>query len=249
VRAWLVLPTYNEAENLPRLIAAVRDLPRSFPVIVVDDASPDGTGRLAEELAAGRDDLVVVHRQGVRGFGEALTDGFHEALRRGAEAVFTMDADFSHDPADLVRLEDALADADLVIGSRYTAGGELRAWPLYRRLLSATANAFVGVLFHLPARDCTSGFRGYRRGVLEAIPWDGLHSAGYSFLVEVLYWAARRSGARVREVPICFSERREGKSKMGLREIVWGAMNLLKVRLDLMMVPRASAESSSKPPS
>jgi len=230
-----VLPTYNEAENLPRLIAAVRALPRPLPVIVVDDESPDGTGRLAEQLAAGRDDLVVVHRRGVRGFGEALTDGFREALRRGAETVFTMDADFSHDPADLVRLEDALGDADLVIGSRYTAGGELRAWPLCRRLLSAAANAFVGVLFHLPARDCTSGFRGYRRGVLERIPWDGLHSPGYSFLVEVLYWATQRSGARVREVPICFSERREGKSKMGLREIVWGATSLLKLRMDLLV--------------
>jgi dolichol-phosphate mannosyltransferase len=241
-----VLPTYNEAENLPRLIAAVRGLPRAFPVVVVDDDSPDGTGRLAEELARGREDLVVIHRRGVRGFGEALTEGFREALSRGAETVFTMDADFSHDPADLVRLQDALLEADLVIGSRYTEGGELRAWPFYRRLLSAAANSFVGVLFHLRARDCTSGFRGYRRAVLAGIPWDSLHSPGYSFLVEVLYWAARRPAARIREVPICFSERREGKSKMGLREIVWGATSLLKLRLALLFrgAERAPSQES-----
>jgi dolichol-phosphate mannosyltransferase len=233
VRACLVLPTYNEAENLPRLIAAVRALPLALEIIVVDDDSPDGTGGLAEGLAQGRNDLVVIHRRGVRGFGEALTQGFREALSRDAEAVFTMDSDFSHDPADLVRLQEALGQADLVIGSRYTEGGALKAWPFYRRLLSATANAFVGVLFHLPVRDCTSGFRGYRRPVLEGIPWESLHSPGYSFLVEVLYWAARQPVRRIREVPICFSERREGKSKMGIREIIWGATSLLKLRLEL----------------
>jgi glycosyltransferase involved in cell wall biosynthesis len=215
VRVCLVLPTYNEAPNLERLVAAVRTLSRGIEILVVDDASPDGTGRIADELAQGSDDLVALHRTGGRGYGEALTDGFRAALVRGAEAVLTMDCDFSHDPEAIPRLLQALDGADLVIGSRYVEGGELRAWPLHRRLLSASANAFVRVLFALPASDCTSGFRAYRRAVIESIPWNELHSQGYSCLVELLYWAVRRHGARVREVPIRFTERRAGKSKMG----------------------------------
>jgi dolichol-phosphate mannosyltransferase len=203
-------------------------------MLVVDDGSPDGTGELADGLAGQGGDLTVVHRAGPRGFGEALTEGFRLALERGAEAVVTMDCDFSHDPQDVPRLLAALEDADMVIGSRYVPGGHLLAWPLYRRLLSAAANVFVGVLFHLPARDCTSGFRAYRRAVLEDIPWRGLHSQGYSFLVEVLYWISNRALPRVREIPICFTERRAGRSKMGLQEIFWGAANLLKLRFQLL---------------
>jgi dolichol-phosphate mannosyltransferase len=234
MRACLVLPTYNEAPNLERLVQAVRALELPIDVLVVDDASPDGTGRIADSLAEGRSDLAVVHRTGRRGYGEALTDGFREALRRGASAVLTMDVDFSHDPATVPRLLEALAEADLVIGSRYVEGGELRAWPLHRRLLSASANAFVRVLFALPAADCTSGFRAYRRAAVESIPWAELHSQGYSYLVELLYWTVRRPAARVREVPICFTERRAGKSKMGLREILGGALNLLWLRARLL---------------
>src|SRR4029450_11098334 len=124
------------------------------------------------------------------------------------------------------RLVEALAGADLVIGSRYVEGGELRAWPLHRRVLSASANAVVRVLFALPASDCTSGFRAYRRAVVESIPWSELHSQGYSYLVELLYWTVRRGGSRVREVPICFTERRAGKSKMGVGEMGGGGLNL-----------------------
>jgi dolichol-phosphate mannosyltransferase len=177
----------------------------------------------------------VIHRQGPRGFGQAQTEGFRAALAEEASFVLTMDCDFSHDPSVIPRLLEALEAADLVIGSRYTEGGELRGWPLYRRLLSAAANGFVRLLFGLRARDCTSGFRAYRREVLESIPWGGLHSPGYSFLVEVLYWASRRASLRIREVPIVFTERRLGKSKMGLREIVLGATNLLKLRLQLWL--------------
>jgi len=233
VRACLILPTYNEAQNLEPLVAAVRALPGDLHIFVVDDGSPDGTGALADALARDRTDLTVVHRRGPRGYGQALGEGCRTALAWGAEAIFTMDCDFSHDPAALPGLQRALEKADVVIGSRYVAGGELRAWPLHRRLLSVSANAFVRVLFALPARDCTSGFRAYRRAVLESIPWPELHSPGYSCLVELLYWAARRREVLVREVPICFTERREGKSKMGLREIVWGALNLLWLRLQL----------------
>jgi dolichol-phosphate mannosyltransferase len=248
VRAWLVLPTYDEADNLPKLVAALRALPSPIEILVVDDSSPDGTGRIAEELARGRPDLAVVHRGGRRGYGEALTEGFRSALARGAEAVVTMDCDFSHDPADVPRLLDALAEADLAIGSRYTAGGRLRGWPLVRRILSAVANRFARFFFHLRARDCTSGFRAYRRAVLEGVPWSALHSPGYSFLVEVLYWASRDPRLRIREVPICFTERREGRSKMGWREIVMGAANLLTLRAELLWrrdaryLPGSSAE-------
>jgi dolichol-phosphate mannosyltransferase len=233
MQACLVLPTFNEAPNLEALLAAVRKAVPDLRILVVDDRSPDGTGALAEQLAARDRGLAVLHRDGPRGFGGALTAGFRRALAEGAEAVVTMDGDFSHDPAEIPRLLAALQEADLVIGSRYTRGGTIEAWSLHRRLLSAAANSFVRVLYRLPARDCTSGFRAYRRRALEAVPWDGLHSPGYSFLVEVLYWASRSSHARVREVPICFTERRAGTSKMGWREIVAGAGNLLKLRLAL----------------
>ena len=219
----VVLPTYNEAENLDAVVQALRGLAVPFRVLVVDDASPDGTGRLAEDLARGRTDLRVIQREGPRGFGEAQTEGLRAALAEQATAIVTMDCDFSHDPATVPALLRALEDADLAIGSRYVEGGRLVGWPAHRRALSATANGFVRALFGLSARDCTSGFRAYRPEVLETIPWDRLRSPGYSFLVEVLYWASRRDGTRVREVPIVFTERRLGQSKMGLREIVRGA--------------------------
>lgn len=249
VRASLLLPTFNEAENLPKLVASLRSLGLPLEILVVDDGSPDGTGRIAEELARGRSDLAVVHRTGPRGYGEALTEGFRLALGRGAAAVVTMDCDFSHDPADIPRLLAALEEADVAIGSRYTAGGHLRAWPLYRRLLSAAANAFVRVLFRLPARDCTSGFRAYRREVLEGIPWGDLHSPGYSFLVEVLFWSVRHRRRRIAEVPICFTERKEGESKMGLHQILQGAANLLTLRAELLLGLRSSTLAGPRPSS
>jgi dolichol-phosphate mannosyltransferase len=234
MRACLVLPTLNEAPNLAPLVAAIRKAVPELRILVVDDRSPDGTGAIAEGLAARDANLAVLSRQGARGFGGALTEGFRRALEDGAHAIVTMDGDFSHDPSDIPRLLAALEDADLVIGSRYVAGGRIEAWSLDRRLLSAAANSFVRILYRLPAGDCTSGFRAYRRRALEGVPWRQLHSPGYSFLVEVLYWASRSPGARVREVPICFTERRAGKSKMGWRQIVAGAGNLIKLRLALL---------------
>ena len=231
----VVLPTLNEAENLPRMLEAIRALGADLQVLVVDDLSQDGTGQVAEGLAQLLGGIAVVHRTGRPGYGQALTEGFRWALDRGAQVLLTLDCDFSHDPADIPRLLAALEHADLVVGSRYTTGGAIRDWPRYRRLLSAAANGFVRTLFRLPSRDCTSGFRAYRRQVLEGIPWDRLHSPGYSFLVEVLYWASRGGGRRVAEVPICFTDRKWGKSKMGPREIVFGAANLLKLRLQLLL--------------
>ncbi len=243
-RRCLILPTYNEAENLERLVALIRGLESGVDLLVVDDRSPDGTGRIADNLARGRSDTAVLHRAGPPRYGDALTDGLRTALARGFDVVLSMDCDFSHDPAAIPSLLEALEQADIVIGSRYVEGGRLRAWPRHRRLLSAGANAFVRALFNLPVRDCTSGFRAYRRAVVESIPWSELHSEGYSCLVELLYWAVRTGGARVREVPILFSERRAGKSKMGLREIVGGALNLLWLRVCLL---RAAASRPRLP--
>ncbi len=230
--SWLVLPTLDEVGNLGALVSRVRAASPSTVVLVVDDASKDGTAELADRLAAADPRVRVRHRAGPKGYGEALTEGFREALAQGATAVATMDCDFSHDPEILPHLFARLEEADLVIGSRYVTGGGIRDWSAYRLVLSATANAFVRLLFHLPARDCTSGFRAYRRPVLERIPWERLHSAGYSFLVEVLFWACR-AGFTPAEVPITYVNRKEGRSKMGVRQIVSGGLNLIRVRLQL----------------
>jgi dolichol-phosphate mannosyltransferase len=173
----------------------------------------------------------VLHRVGERGLGTAYLAGFREALAGGADALLTMDCDFSHDPAAVPRLIAALPDAELVIGSRYVGGGRIEGWPAHRRLISKAANAFVHVLFGLPAADCTSGFRLYRRSVVEGIPWERVRSTGYSFLVESLYWATRSRSARLVEVPICFRDREHGNSKLGWREAVYGARNLLQLWL------------------
>jgi dolichol-phosphate mannosyltransferase len=228
MNTWVVLPTYNEAGNLGRLLD---DLARitALRVLVVDDDSPDGTGKIAEERAAASDSVRVLHRRGERGLGTAYLAGFHEALARGADSVLTMDCDYSHDPTQVPQILGALQNADLVIGSRYVAGGQIVGWSAHRRVLSRAANAFVHTLFHLPASDCTSGFRAYRRPVLEGIPWAEVRSTGYSFLVESLLWASRIPDVRVAEVPICFRDRDEGQSKLGWREAVHGAANLLRV--------------------
>jgi dolichol-phosphate mannosyltransferase len=229
----VVLPTLDEAENLGALVARLRQEVPDARILVVDDASTDGTARIADELAAADPSVRVLHRRGQKGYGESLTEGFRAALEDGATVIASMDCDFSHDPAALPALFAATAEADLVIGSRYVPGGEIRNWGAYRTGLSAAANAFVRALFRLPVRDCTSGFRVYRREVVETIPWARLHSTGYSFLVEVLYWASRSPARRVREVPICYVDRARGTSKMGVRQILSGAGNLLKLRVEL----------------
>ncbi len=232
---WLVLPTLNEAENLPRMLEAIRSVAPGVHVLVVDDLSRDGTGDLAEACASRLGGIEVLHREGRPGYGQALTAGFRHAMAQGAGGLLTLDCDFSHDPSDIPRILTRLRDADIVVGSRYAPGGSIRDWPFHRRALSATANAFVRGLFGLPTRDCTSGYRAYRKEALADLPWDRLHSPGYSFLVEVLYWATRSAGRRVAEVPICYTDRKSGKSKMGPREIFFGAANLLKLRAQLLM--------------
>lgn len=234
-RTWVVLPTYNEAENLARLVGAIISLDLSLNVVVVDDASPDGTGEIAEQLARECAAVRVIRRVGERGLGTAYLAGFRYAMRAGAGAVLTLDCDFSHDPASIPALIAAFdAETDVVIGSRYVAGGRIERWGVYRKLLSASANRFVRALFHLPVRDCTSGFRLYRKEVLEIIPWQRVSSTGYSFLVETLYWASRQESFSVREVPICFVNRVRGESKMGLPEVFHGAANLLRLKAGLL---------------
>jgi dolichol-phosphate mannosyltransferase len=233
MNVWVILPTYNEAGNLARLAEALTGLGLGLHVLVVDDDSPDGTGAIADALVAKDPSLHVLHRKGERGLGTAYLAGFREALRQGADAMFTMDCDFSHDPAAIPRLLHAFTTADVVIGSRYVDGGRIEGWPPHRRLISRWANRFVHFLFRLPAGDCTSGFRLYRRRIVEGIPWEGFRSSGYSFLVECLFWASRQDGARMAEVPIVFRDREHGKSKLGWREAVYGARNLVRLWVEV----------------
>lgn len=232
MNVWIILPTYNEAANLPRLVEAILGLGADLNILVVDDDSPDQTGAIADALAARDSRVHVIHRK-ERGLGAAYLAGFREALGRGAEALLTMDCDFSHDPAMIPDLVKALDEADVVIGSRYVPGGRVEGWPVHRRALSRLANAFVHTLFHLPANDCTSGFRLYRKRIVLGVEWERVRSVGYSFLVESLYWASRQENTRVKELPICFRDRERGTSKLGWREAVHGARNLVRLWLEV----------------
>ena len=211
---WVILPTYNEAENLERLVAAIRErLPEVSRVLVVDDNSPDGTGEIADRLAAEHPDVEVLHRARKQGLGPAYIAGFGQALAGGAELIVEMDADFSHDPAYLPQLLRAAEDADLVIGSRYVPGGGVTEWGPLRRFISRGGSAYARTALGLDVRDLTGGFKVIRREVLETIDLDAIDSLGYAFQVEVTYRAIR-AGFRVVEIPIVFRDRREGSSKM-----------------------------------
>jgi dolichol-phosphate mannosyltransferase len=219
---WLILPTYNEAENVESIIAAAGEvLARAagdgYRVLIVDDGSPDGTGRIADELARERDWLEVLHRTQKGGIGPAYLAGFSHALERDAGFVMEMDSDFSHDPADLARLLAAVhAGADLALGSRYVPGGGVSDWGLLRRLISEGGSTYARWVLGLRVRDLTGGFKCFRREVLEAIHFDSVRSQGYAFQVELTYRAVR-AGFRVVEVPIVFRDRRRGQSKMSWR--------------------------------
>jgi dolichol-phosphate mannosyltransferase len=220
--AWLVLPTFNEAGNIEAIVAAaVAQLEvcagQGFRVLIVDDSSPDGTGELADGLAAGSEDVEVLHRGKREGLGPAYLAGFRRALDAGAGYVFQMDADFSHDPADLGRLLAAVTGgADVALGSRYVAGGGVEHWGLLRRIVSRGGCAYARRVLGLQVRDLTGGFKCFRREVLEAINLDTVRSHGYGFQVELTQRAVQR-GFTVREVPIIFRDRRHGRSKMSPR--------------------------------
>ena len=217
-RPLVLLPTYNERDNIKPLVTALLAID-GLRVLIVDDNSPDGTGDEAEAIAAvtaGR--VSVLRRSGPRGFGRSYIEAMAAALRTDATHICQMDADFSHDPAALPRLLAATAGADLVIGSRYVPGGELRHWPAHRVLLSTFANWYVRAITRLPVHDCTSGFRCWTRDLLARLPLDRIVSDGYAFQVETA-WEAFAAGGRIVEVPITFVERREGQSKMSARVI------------------------------
>jgi dolichol-phosphate mannosyltransferase len=221
---WVILPTYNEAENLERIVAAVLEqLPPSRRVLIVDDNSPDGTGEIAERLAAADESVGVLHRERKEGLGPAYLAGFRVALDGGAQRIVEMDADFSHDPAYLPALIGATENADLAIGSRYVPGGGVTDWGPMRRFISRGGSAYARVALRLPVRDLTGGFKCFRREVLEAINLETIEARGYAFQVETTYRAIK-AGFRVVEVPIVFKDRRDGTSKMSkaiVAEAMW----------------------------
>jgi dolichol-phosphate mannosyltransferase len=213
MRPLVIVPTYNEQANLPLLLDQLLALP-AVRILVVDDASPDGTGQVADEYASrNRARIQVLHRSGKRGLGLSYIDGMYVALRTDATHICQMDADLSHSPTDIPRLLDAAGEADFVIGSRYVRGGRIENWPLHRRLLSAFANRYIRAITRMTIRDCTSGFRCWRREALERLPLASIRSDGYAFIVELAF-EATRAGLRCAEVPITFVERREGASKL-----------------------------------
>jgi len=212
--ALVVVPTYNEREILPAIVGAVLGLPGEWRLLIVDDNSPDGTGELADRLATEEKRLSVLHRPRKEGLGPAYLAAFGETLARpGVQFIGQIDADFSHYPADLPRLLEATADAGLAIGSRYVAGGRTEGWGLRRRLLSRWGNAYVRGVLGIPIYDLTAGFRMWRRAALESVDLDAVETRGYGFQIEMAC-RALATGHRVVEVPICFTERRVGKSKM-----------------------------------
>jgi dolichol-phosphate mannosyltransferase len=226
---WLVLPTYDEAENIEAIVAAAWEVlrgaaPNGFHILIVDDGSPDGTGQLADGLAARLAEVEVLHRAERQGLGTAYLAGFRHALQAGAGYVLEMDADFSHNPADLARLlAAARADGDLVLGSRYVPGGGVTDWGLGRRIISQGGSIYSRIVLGMKVRDLTGGFKCFRREVLEAIDLDSVRSRGYAFQVELTYRAVG-AGFRVVEVPITFRDRQAGTSKMSWRiavEAMW----------------------------
>ena len=222
MRTLVIVPTYNEAENLPRLAEAVLAAASELDLLIVDDNSPDGTGKMADDIAAKQPRVHVLHRAGKLGLGTAYIAGFHWALEGGYEAVMEMDCDFSHDPRALPAFLAAAKDADVVIGSRYKEGVRVVDWPIQRLLLSYGASLYVRLITGMPVCDPTGGFKLFRREVLAALDLNGVHSEGYGFQIEMNYrcWM---EGCRVVEIPITFTDRRVGVSKIS-RRIVWEAL-------------------------
>jgi dolichol-phosphate mannosyltransferase len=231
--AWVVLPTYNEAENLPPISEAILTALPAATLLVVDDGSPDGTGRIADGLAAADARIRVRHRPAKQGLGKAYLDGFGIALGGGATVVIQMDADWSHDPATLPGLVDPVetGDAALVIGSRYVPGGGVVDWGIGRRLISRGGSLFARLVLGLGPHDLTGGFKAWQATTLAAIPFEGVHAGGYVFQIEMTYRASRR-GARIREVPIIFRDRRVGQSKMSRRIVVEALVVVVQLRAE-----------------
>jgi dolichol-phosphate mannosyltransferase len=226
----VILPTYNERENIVAIVEAIRSTVPHVMIWVVDDNSPDGTGQMADEMAATDPQIQVIHRPRKEGLGIAYVDAFQRALVQDFDAVLQMDADFSHDPCYLPVLLATLEDADLVIGSRYTAGGGTKNWSPLRQVISRGGNLVARIGLNVRVRDATGGYRVYRRSTLEALEFDELKLRGYGFQIEVVY-QVERLGLRIKEVPIVFAERVAGTSKMSLAIMVEAMMHIVRQRL------------------
>ena len=213
MKTLIIIPTYNEKENLPSLVEAIFSYAPKTDILIVDDNSPDGTGNLADEIHEQDPRVLAMHREGKLGLGTAYIAGFKYAIAHGYDAAFEMDADFSHDPRYLPDFLNKIENADLVIGSRYIQGGSTANWSLFRRFISGGGNLFVRFMLGIPIQDCTAGYRCYRREVLENISLETVQTQGYGFQVEMAYRVLQR-GYRIVETPIIFEDRREGKSKM-----------------------------------
>jgi dolichol-phosphate mannosyltransferase len=242
VRSLVVLPTYNEADNILELSEQVLAADPSLEVLVVDDNSPDGTGDLVEERRQQEQRLHLLRRSAKLGLGTAYLAGFAHGLERGYDQVFTMDGDFSHNPRYLPQMLAGMRHYDVVIGSRYVPGGGIENWPLHRRVLSSFANFYARVLLRLPVMDCTSGFRCYSREVLENVDPFEIGASGYSFLEEMA-WRVSRCGFRIGEIPIVFENRRAGSSKIGSTEIYRAAWHVLSTAV---WPPHVSGEGRAR---
>lgn len=229
-RAVICLPTYNEAENLPLMIAAIHEVVPAVDILVIDDSSPDGTGAIADAIAAKDARVHVLHRAQKEGLGRAYIAGFHWALAGDYELIFEMDCDFSHQPRYLIDFLDKARDADVVLGSRYIAGGGTQGWVWHRRMLSRGGNTYARMVLGLPFRDLTGGFKCFHRRVLQALPLDEILGGGYVFQIE-LTWRAVQLGFRVAEVPIVFPDRVRGTSKMHGAIVLEAIRNVWRLRL------------------
>ena len=247
----MIIPTYNELENIARIISRTREAVPDAHILIADDNSPDGTGRLADEIASGDDHVHVMHRLGKEGLGAAYLAGFEQGLNDGYEVLVEMDADGSHQPEQLPELLAALADADLVLGSRWVKGGEVVNWPKSREALSRAGNLWTRIMLGIPLRDATGGFRAFRRETLLGLELDNVASAGYCFQVD-LAWRALRGGFRVVEVPITFIEREYGAPKMSKRIVIealvlttlWGVSHRTKQLRELVTMRKRKVRTS-----
>jgi dolichol-phosphate mannosyltransferase len=249
MKTLIIIPTYDEVENLRPLLEAIFSFVPQTDILIVDDNSPDGTGELADSIASEDSRVHVLHRSGKLGLGTAYIAGFKYAIAYGYDAAFEMDADFSHDPRYLPNFLQAIEHADLVIGSRYVRGGETPNWPFVRRFLSGGGNIFARFMLGIPVHDCTAGFRCYRREVLESIDLDTIQSEGYAFQVELAY-RVRRQGFKIVEIPIIFVDRIVGTSKMSRKIVIEALAYVMRTRLGLStpsrtLIPPKQSETES----
>ncbi len=241
MKTLLIIPTYNEVENLPPLLNEIFKYAPETDILIVDDNSPDGTGELVDKISEENTSVHVLHRAGKLGLGTAYIAGFKYAIAHDYDAAFEMDADFSHDPRYLPDFLRAIEDADLVIGSRYIRGGGTPSWSLIRRFISGGGNIFARFMLGIPVHDCTAGYRCYRRRVLETIDLDTIQSQGYAFQIEMVY-RTRQHGFKIVETPIIFKDRRVGKSKMSRKIVIEGFTYVIRTRLG---IGKKSANSPS----